>query len=316
MSLQLKALRVTMKALERTAPGLGAALAERLFFTPPRSTLAPAVRHLLETGDAFRVCVDGQRIAAWAWGRGPAVILAHGWGGSGGRLAAALASPFVESGFSVITFDAPGHGLSDGRTSSMPQFARALHAVGDAAGSVFAVVAHSMGGSASTLAMVQGLKVQRAAFIAPAADPARFAADFAATLGVGPAAMAGMRRRSEARLRFRWADLNVPRMAAALDVPLLIVHDRGDPTVPWEEGSAIAAAWPGAELVTTTGLGHREVVRDPGVVKRVVAFVREGAESTPLEARPCAIGAEAAWVDRDLYERDGRALRNTPMDIP
>src|SRR2546427_9245441 len=125
MSLQLKALRMTMKALERTAPVLGAALAERLFFTPPRSALAPAVRDLLETGDAFRVCVDGQRIAAWAWGRGPAVILAHGWGGSGGRLAAALAAPFFESGVSVITFDAPGHGLSRGRAGSMPQFSRA-----------------------------------------------------------------------------------------------------------------------------------------------------------------------------------------------
>ena len=68
MSLQLKALRMTMRALELTAPGLGAALAERLFFTPPRSVLAPAVRDLLETGDAFRVCVDGQRIAAWACG--------------------------------------------------------------------------------------------------------------------------------------------------------------------------------------------------------------------------------------------------------
>ena len=310
MSLQLKALRMTMQALERTVPGLGAALAERLFFTPPRSVLAPAVRELLETGHAFRLCVDRQRIAAWAWGRGPAVILAHGWGGSGGRLAAALAAPLVERGFSVVTFDAPGHGLSDGRMSSMPQFAQALHAVGDAAGSVFAVVAHSMGGSASALAISQGLKVQRAAFIAPAADPARFATDFAATLGVGPAAMAGMRQRSESRLRFRWSDLNVPRMAAAFDVPLLIVHDRGDATVPWEEGSAIAAAWPGAELVTTTGLGHREVVRDPGVVKRVVEFVSEGAGSTPLVARPCAIGAEAAWVDRDLFEREDRALRN------
>src|SRR2546423_8423470 len=98
MSLQLKALRMTMRALERTAPGLGAALAERLFFTPPRSTLAPAVRHLLEIGDAFRVCVDGQRIAAWAWGRGPAVILAHGWGGGRGRRAPGPAAPFFPSG--------------------------------------------------------------------------------------------------------------------------------------------------------------------------------------------------------------------------
>src|SRR5256885_16932712 len=144
MSLQLKALRMTMKALDRPPPGLGAPLAERLFFPPPRSTLAPAVRHLLETGDAFRVCVDGQRIAAWAWGRGPAVILAHGWGGSGGRLAAALASPFVESGVSVITFDAPGHGLSHGRTGPMPQFPRGPPPGGDAAGLWFAAACPSL----------------------------------------------------------------------------------------------------------------------------------------------------------------------------
>src|SRR5204862_3866036 len=133
MSLQLKALRMTMRALELTAPGLGAALAERLFFTPPRSALAPAVRDLLETGDAFRVCVDGQRIAAGAWGRGPAVILAHGWGGSGGRLATALAAPLVEGGVSAVAFDAPGLALSDGRTSSLPQSPRAPHPVGAAA---------------------------------------------------------------------------------------------------------------------------------------------------------------------------------------
>jgi pimeloyl-ACP methyl ester carboxylesterase len=309
MSLQLKAARVAMRTLERTAPTLGAALAERLFFTPPRTSLAPPVRDFLATGRAFRVCVEDGRVAAWAWGRGPAVALVHGWGGRGGRLAAAFVAPLLASGFSVVTFDAPGHGDSDGTLSSMPQVARALRAVADAAGSLFGVIAHSMGGSATALAMAEGLQVDRAVFIAPAADPARFAEDFATALAVGPAAMAGMRRRSEARLRFRWSDLNVPRLATALDVPLLVVHDRDDPTVPWTEGAAIAAAWPGAELVTTTGLGHREVVRDPRVVARAVAFVRGGTPAAPLEALPSAVNDEGAWVDRDLFEREGRRRR-------
>jgi len=310
MNLQIQATRVAMRALERTAPGLGAALAERLFFTPPRTSLTPPIRDLLSTGRPFRVCVDDGRVSAWAWGHGPAIALVHGWGGRGGRLATAYVAPLVASGFSVVTFDAPGHGASDGRLSSMPQVARALTAVSDAAGSLFGVVAHSMGGSATALAMAQGLHVERAVFLAPAADPARFAEDFAKLLGVGPAAMAQMRRRSEARLRFRWSDLNVPRLAtaAALDAPLLVVHDRGDPTVPWEEGAAIATAWRGAELVTTTGLGHRDIVRDPEIVARAVDFLRLS-DVAPSRTAPCAVNDEGAWLDRDLFERDERRRR-------
>jgi len=273
MSLQLRATRVAMRALERAAPGFGAALAERLFFTPPRTTLTQPLREVLATGRPFRVCVDDAGVAAWAWGHGPAVALVHGWGGRGGRLAAAFVAPLVARGFSVVTFDAPGHGASDGKLSSMPQVARALQAVADVAGSLFGIVAHSMGGSASTLAMAGGLQVERAVFIGPAADPARYAEDFAKLLGIGPAVMTGMRQRSEARIRFRWSDLNVPRLAAALDTPLLILHDRDDATVPWYEGAAIASAWPGAEFVTTTGLGHRDIVKDPAVVARTVAFL-------------------------------------------
>jgi pimeloyl-ACP methyl ester carboxylesterase len=308
MNLALQATRVAMRALERTAPTLGAALAERLFFTPPRTALSPSVREVLATGRAFRVCVESGRVAAWAWGRGPVVALVHGWGGRGGRLAAPFVAPLVAAGFSVVTFDAPGHGESDGRLSSMPELARALAAVADAAGSLFGIVAHSMGGSASALAMAQGLHVERAVFIAPAADPARYAQDFAKLLAIGPVALAEMRRRSEARLQFRWADLDVTRLASGLSTDLLVVHDQQDSTVPYEEGAAIAAAWPGAELVTTSGLGHREIVRDRDVVARSVAFLSTG-ERVAADATPLAVEAEGLWVDRDLFERDARRRR-------
>ena len=95
MNLQLQATRVAMRALERTAPQLGAALAERLFFTPPRTSLTPTIRDVLATGRPFRVCVEDGRVAAWAWGHGPAVALVHGWGGRGGRLATAFVAPLV-----------------------------------------------------------------------------------------------------------------------------------------------------------------------------------------------------------------------------
>lgn len=297
MNLQYRAARFAMRGLQRLSPTMAAVVAERLFFTPPRAGLAPAAREILRTGRPLQLSVGRARIAAWSWGRGPAVVLVHGWGGRGARLAATYVPPLVARGFSVIAFDAPGHGISDGRLSSMPQFARALQGVADVAGSVFAIVAHSMGGSATALAMSQRLRVERAVFLAPAADPAWFAAGFAKALAIAPSVMDAMRARSERRLGCRWTDLDVRQLVHSFDVPLLVIHDQDDPTVPWADGAAIAKAWPHAELLTTNGLGHRDVVREPSVVARAVAFIGEG------------VAGEGAWLERDLFRRDIRQRR-------
>src|SRR5438094_395807 len=57
--------------------------------------------------------------------------------------------------------------------------------------------------------------------------------------------------------------------------PLLVVHDRDDAEVPWQDGAIIARIWPGAVFSTTGGLGHRRILRDPCVVRGVTAFVAE-----------------------------------------
>jgi pimeloyl-ACP methyl ester carboxylesterase len=61
-----------------------------------------------------------------------------------------------------------------------------------------------------------------------------------------------------------------------MTAPVLIVHDRDDSDVPYTHGEEIAAAWPGAELLTTNGLGHRAVLRDPAVIQRTVTFLSDG----------------------------------------
>jgi pimeloyl-ACP methyl ester carboxylesterase len=58
-----------------------------------------------------------------------------------------------------------------------------------------------------------------------------------------------------------------------MSAPALVIHDREDRDVPYEHGRQIAAAWPGAQLLTTTGLGHRAILRDPEVVRRTLTFL-------------------------------------------
>jgi pimeloyl-ACP methyl ester carboxylesterase len=58
-------------------------------------------------------------------------------------------------------------------------------------------------------------------------------------------------------------------------VPALVIHDADDASVPWQQGEMIAAAWPGARLMKTQGLGHGRILRDPAVVEAAVAFISQ-----------------------------------------
>ena len=196
-------LRFLFRVLQLVAPSRAAAWAERVFFTAPRTRLTQPQREQLELARPISLVVRGRRVAAWTWGDGPCVYLVHGWGSRGGRLAA-FVRPLVDAEFQVVTFDAPGHGASEGRMSSMPEFARALQALVTAVGPAHGVIAHSLGASATTLAMHWGVSVGRAVFAAPAADPVGYSLRWAGMLGLRPSVVAEMRARSERRLAFRW----------------------------------------------------------------------------------------------------------------
>jgi pimeloyl-ACP methyl ester carboxylesterase len=279
MTAKLRVFRTIFRGITPIAPAAAAALAMTLFRRPPRHRDSAEERGALGKAERLSLSLDGKPLAAWRWGRGPAALLVHGWGSRGSRLASFVA-PLTEAGFSVVAFDAPGHGASAGRLSSLPQFITAIQAVARHVGPVEAIVAHSMGGAATTLAMRRGLSARRVVFLAPAADPAGYSERFAELIGLTPGVLAQMKRSIERRFGQSWDDFDVLRAARTMTAPLLVFHDRDDRDVAWTDGEAIAAAWPGAELVSTAGLGHRRIVHDADVVARAVAFLAQSKAAT------------------------------------
>src|SRR6185436_14479417 len=192
--------------LEHAAPGVAGWWADRLFFTPPRPALSPRLQSILAAGQRFDVPFGGGTLPAWRWGRGPTVLLVHGWGSRGGHLGV-LVTGLAEAGFSPVAFDGPAHGEAPGRHTNVPEIAGALAAVVAAAGPVYGVVAHSAGAAATALALQRGLRAARVVFLAPAGNPDGFTHTFAARLGVGPASLGAMRRRAERRIGLTFAKL-------------------------------------------------------------------------------------------------------------
>jgi hypothetical protein len=168
--------------------------------------------------------------------------------------------------------------------------------------------------------MREGLPVGRAVFVGPPAEPMRYLRRFLAALGAPAALTPLVEARLTERVHLTAEEVHVPTAARRMATPLLVVHDRGDREVPWEEGLAIAAAWPGAQLWTTEGLGHRRLLRDPEVVARAVAFVGPARATAPgarcatagcsrPAAEPGSDGrgyCEPCTLERELFDRDAR----------
>lgn len=270
------ALRTVFRTVGGVAPELAARWAETLFCTPPRHEPRSGDEAFLATGRRSSVEWEGRDLALWEWGPEgqPAVVLVHGWGSRAGRFSA-MGRRLLEAGRRVVAYDAPAHGRSTGRLASLVEFARALRAVAHRVGPVEGLVGHSLGGAAIVLALRDGLAADRVVLIAAPADVTRFSTAFADHLRIPERARQAMRRNLERRLEARWEDLHLPAIVARIRTPALVIHDRGDSDVPYRHAEEIVAAWPGARLLATDGLGHRAVLRDPAVVASTAGFLAE-----------------------------------------
>src|SRR5690606_26641661 len=57
-----------------------------------------------------------------------------------------------------------------------------------------------------------------------------------------------------------------------IDVPVLLVHDEADDVVPVEHSRDLLARLPQARLLTTRGLGHSGMLRDPATLAAIADF--------------------------------------------
>ena len=279
-STTVRMLRTAFRVSEVVAPPVGAALATRLWMTlPPRSRDIP----LPDGGTPFGVRSQGGTVRGRVYGAGPVVYLVHGWAGQAGQLGG-FVGPLVERGHRVVAFDALSHGASDPgpsgpRSATGVELGKALDAVAAEFGPAAAVVAHSMGAVAGLLTLKYGwLSTDRLVLLAPMARYRTQFDVFQRFFGVGPRTRRRVDEAVTARVGVPVDEFDLAVLAGQVEpVPTLVVHDRQDRQTSYDESVDLVEGLPDARMVTTHGLGHQRLLRDPQVVETVAGFVAGGA---------------------------------------
>lgn len=266
-----------LQGLAYLAPGFVEDQALKLWGTPMRTRREPESAGL--TGHKFRVEGKSGRLWVWDFGIGPTVMLVHGWSGSASQMSHFI-GPLVRAGFNAVAVDLPAHGQSGGKQTTVLEMAQAIAEVADKVKPVEAIIAHSLGATAAALAHGGGLKVKKMTLIAPPSNVPYYVHGFAKRIGLSHDRGDGMLE----KLQRRFGDLeqfNVLRVAPKFTAQGLVMHAVGDREVPFEQGEAIAHAWPGAKLEVLTrgtpshGTNHHWPLKDERVVQQVVSWLRD-----------------------------------------
>jgi pimeloyl-ACP methyl ester carboxylesterase len=275
----LQWLRWQLKGLWAVAPALAFRQAWKLFTTPRRLPAKEWEGPALATARRRTVAAATRPVAVYEWGlaAAPAVLLVHGWEHRA-SFWQAWVEPLLAAGYRAVALDGPAHGASGGRQTTLTDFGDAVQAVVNTMGEVRAIVAHSFGAASVAGLPVRlplGAPLPRLVLISAPVSPRAVAGRFADFLHL-PVGLVTRFAEHIQQTTSRPAD----SFAAATAGPgtgaekVLVVHDQGDEIIPFTEGQQIAAAWPGAVLHATQGLGHNRILRDAGVIQAAVDFIK------------------------------------------
>lgn len=281
--------------LEGLPPALAGDLAFKRFCQPHLSSRRSADHTLLAERARFHlrharwvtVATRDGMVQAYVFepdprsARGEAVLIAHGWT-SEASFMAVFAEQLRRAGFRVVAFDQPAHGKSAQRHASLVDCARALIEVAEALGPVQHVVAHSMGGLAALMAAEGRAPMPRPypfARYVLVATPNRFQAvtqAFAHEIGLDARGRRVFEHHLERIAHRTLASFAAENLLATVARPALIVHSRDDVEVPFRRAEEIVAACPLTELRAFDGMGHRNILFAPPVIRAALSYLSNG----------------------------------------
>jgi len=266
-----------LTALWRLAPNMTKDFLLKRFFKPLSYALTPFERQYLENGTSFHINVHEKKIRCWKWGHGPAILFVHGWNGRGVNLSYFFKT-LIDAGYSVIAYDAPAHGDSDGQVTNYFELSDTVRAFFDPSHgfNIQGIIAYSIGAAAVINCISKEKPSIDAVLIAPALKLKEILFNSFNHHGVPKIVYQSLVAEMERYYGYDVHQDNPYVLAKTIASKMLIVHDKDDRTIPYMDSKILSEKTDNVDLNTTEGLGHKRILRDKTVVDFITAYIFNG----------------------------------------
>ena len=266
---------ITGKFLAFISTKLAVLFAVKLFTSPLKYGIPKRELEMDKKSRQYKIHIPtiSKEIVVYHFGDGVhKILLVHGWSGRGTQLVK-LAEALVAYGYSTISFDAPAHGKSAGKTTLLPEFIETILALENKFGPFTAAIGHSLGGIALLNAVKRDLKIKSLVIIGSADIVSDIVEDFVKKLELNHKIANLLCTHFEKKSNVSMDSFSASRIAKVIEIPVLIIHDQNDCEVPFECSINIHANLKNSELLLTKDLGHRKILGDHNVIAKVLDFI-------------------------------------------
>ncbi len=271
-----KIILLTSKLISFISPKLITLFAAKLFTTPIKHKIPKRELEMdrKSVQKLIPVPAINKEVVLYQYGKSEKkILLVHGWSGRGTQLFK-IADELLKAGYSTISFDAPAHGKSPGKTTIMVDFIATILEIEKQFGPFEAAIGHSLGGMSVLNAIKKGLKVNHAVVIGSGDIVEDIMDDFVAKLELKPSVSTLLRLHFEKKYGEKMNSYSAFLAAKETTIPVLVIHDNNDPEVPVKAGIHIHEYLKNGELLLTDGLGHRKILGNPKVIERTIQFIQ------------------------------------------
>lgn len=277
-SLQIpKPIILTAKLLQAISPKLATLFAAKLFTTPIKHTIPKRELQMDKNSKQQKIGVPAikKEIVVYQYGEGKKkVLLVHGWSGRGTQLVK-IADELLLMGYQVISFDAPAHGKSQGKTTLMPEFIASILELEKQFGPFEFAIGHSLGGMSILNAIKRNLKVKKAVIIGSGDIIQDIMDDFVNQIQLKPNIAPLLKDYFEKKYGENMESFSSHLAAQEVKIPILIFHDKNDEDVDVKAAYNINKHLLNSELVITEGLGHRKILGNDKVINKIKEFLKQ-----------------------------------------
>jgi len=229
----------------------------------------------LEKADKEKYKFKNFDIQLYTWKGGEKkVLLIHGWEGQAGNFSD-LIERLLADGFTIYSFDAPSHGFSSKRETSLFEFTE-LVGVLIKKFDIKLLVSHSFGGVATTYALFENQDIQIEKYVL-ITTPDKFIEridDVAEMVGITDKVKNRLINRLEKETNNDVKNLNVSEFVKSINVnKSLIIHDINDKVIPISRSKNVHHNWAVSEFMEIEGIGHFRILRTKEVINKVIDYL-------------------------------------------
>jgi pimeloyl-ACP methyl ester carboxylesterase len=213
------------------------------------------------------------------------VLIAHGFSSYCYKFESYIQA-FHKKGYRVLAFDAPAHGMSEGKYLHSLLYRNMLLKVEELHGPIHHLIGHSIAGLAISLALETGrlTELKSVVLMAPAAEAKTAFDQFYRVIPLPQKVRTGV---DEIILKtngqpIEWYSAN--RALEQVQIPILWIHDEEDKITPLADGQPTMDRSPENILFyVTKGLGHNRIYREGKVKRLVQIYIQKGPEQARAE---------------------------------